>query len=321
MRFLSGCFAVIIIIVIALGAGGLYLVEKLHEPSQLADNKSVNITKGSSAASIAMALEQQGLIKSALFFRLQYFLEQRPEMKAGEYLFTPHMTLSEIIGKMTRGDVVKRKFTIPEGRTSMEIVQQLNMEQGLTGQITVVPPEGSLMPDTYQFMLGEDRNKKINEMQKAMQESLLQIWAQRDADNPLQSPEQLLTLASIVEKETGIAPERPRVAGVFMNRLRKGMMLQSDPTVTYGITLGRTPLGRLLTSNDLRNPTQYNTYTIPALPPGPIANPGRAALMAAAKPEKHEFIYFVADGTGGHAFAVTLNEHNHNVANWRKENK
>ncbi len=321
MRFLYGCLSVAFLIIILLGGSGAYLFFQLQQPSLLTEPKTVLIARGSGASTIAQKLEQEGVIKSTLLFRIQYFLQNHPELQAGEYAFGPKMTLAETISKMAKGDIVKRKFTVPEGRTAMEIVQILNAETAMTGTITTLPAEGSMMPDTYQYTLGDDRNAKIKEMQKAMSETLLQTWAQRDSEIPLTSPQELLTLASIVEKETGIAAERRRVAGVFVNRLRKNMMLQSDPTVTYGITLGRTPLGRLLTANDLRTPTAYNTYVIPALPPGPIACPGKAALMAAAIPERNAYFYFVADGSGGHAFAETLEEHNRNVANWHKVNK
>lgn len=321
MRFLYGCLSTLFLLIILLGGSGAYLFYQLQQPSELAEAKTVIIARGSNATGIAQKLEQEGIIKSALLFRIRYYMQHQPELKAGEYLFAPHLTLGEAISKMSAGDIVKRKFTIPEGRTVGEIVQILNAEQGLSGRIEPLPAEGSLLPDTYQFTLGDDRNSKIKEMQKAMTETLMTAWAQRDSETPLTGPQQLLTLASIVEKETGIDAERRRVAGVFINRLRKGMMLQSDPTVTYGITLGNRPLGRQLTANDLRTPTPYNTYTIPALPPGPIANPGKAAIMAAALPERNAYFYFVADGTGGHAFAETLDEHNRNVANWHKINK
>lgn len=321
MRFFFGCLSFIIAVVIVLGLGGLYVSSQLHAPQPLAETKNIVVPRGATAQNVAKTLKKEGVIQSADFFRLEYFLEGRPEIKAGEYQFSPHPTLTEIIAKLVRGDVVMRKITVAEGKTSMEIIQQLQAEPALSGVVSTLPEEGSLLPETYQFVAGDDRNAKIKEMQKAMQDTLLQVWAMRDADLPLQTPQQLLTLASIVEKETGLSAERPRVAGVFINRLRKNMMLQSDPTVTYGITLGRTPLGRLLTENDLKNPTPYNTYAIPGLPPGPIANPGRAALMAVAKPEKHDFLFFVADGSGGHAFAATLEEHNKNVAKWRKLNR
>ncbi len=321
MRFLYGCLVIIFTLVITIGGGVAYIFFQLESKGPLEDTKDIVINKGANANSIAVKLEREGVIASTFYFRLQYFLQQQPELKAGEYLFTPYMTLAEVISKMAHGDTVKRKITVAEGKTSGDVVIALNAEPTLAGNITAWPEEGSLMPDTYQFVLGEDRNEKIKEMQRAMQETVMQIWGMRDADNPLRSPQQLVIMASIIEKETGMAVERPRIAGVFFNRLKKNMMLQSDPTVTYGITLGRKPLGRALTTEDLRTPTPYNTYTIVGLPPGPIANPGKAALMAAAKPEKNEFLYFVANGTGGHTFATNLADHEKNVAVWRKLNK
>lgn len=321
MRFLYGCLSTLLVLIILLGSGACYVFYKLGQAGPLAETKNVVIARGSGGATIAKKLEKEGVISSRTFFRLQYALQAQPEIKAGEYSFTPHMTLAQVIAKMASGDIVKRKITIPEGLSSAEIVGLLNADPALAGTIAAIPPEGSLLPDTYQYIMGDDRSAKIKEMQTAMQETVLQIWAMRDAELPLVSPQQLVTLASIVEKETGVVAERSRVAGVFINRMRINMMLQSDPTVTYGITGGRAPLGRLLTTRDLQTPTPYNTYTIAGLPPGPIANPGKAALMAAAKPEKNEFLYFVANGTGGHSFATTLAEHEKNVAAWRKLNK
>ncbi len=320
MRFLYGCLVILFTLVIVLGGACSYIFFQLQGKNSLEETRTIVIARGAHASGIAAKLEKENVIESAFYFRLQYFLAQRPELMAGEYLFTPHMTLAEVISKMAHGDIVKRKFTIAEGRTSAEVTQMLNAEPTLSGTIPATPAEGSIMPDTYHFVLGDDRNQKIRDMQKAMRETVMNIWALREADNPLSSPQQLVTLASIIEKETGVAAERPRIAGVFYNRLHKNMMLQSDPTVTYGMTQGRTPLGRALTTEDLRAPTPYNTYTHPGLPPTPITNPGKAALMAAVKPEKHEFIYFVANGSGGHAFAATLAEHEKNVAAWRKLN-
>lgn len=321
MRFLYGCLVVIFTLVITIGGGAAYIFFQLQQKGPLEDTKDIVIAKGTNAATIAAKLEREGVIGSRFYFRLQYFLQQQPELKAGEYMFPPYVTLGEVISKMAHGDIVKRKISVAEGKTSGDVVMALNAEPTLAGNITAWPAEGSLMPDTYQFALGEDRNDKIKEMQKAMQETVMEIWASRDADNPLQSPMQLVTMASIIEKETGIPSERARIAGVFFNRLKKNMMLQSDPTVTYGITLGRKPLGRALTSDDLRTPSPYNTYTIMGLPPGPITNPGKAALQAAAKPEKNDYLYFVANGTGGHTFATNLADHEKNVAAWRKLNK
>lgn len=320
MRFMYGCLAVIFTLMIVLGGAGSYVVVQLEQKGPLEETKDIVIPKGSGAGTIAQKLEKEGVIHSAFYFRLQYYLQEHPELIAGEYLFSPRITLPEVISKMAHGDIVRRKVTVAEGKTSAEVVQLLNAEPTLKGTITKLPPEGSILPDTYQFVLGDDRNQMIKDMQKAMQDTVMEIWALRDADNPLKSPQQLVTLASIIEKETGVFTERARISGVFYNRLRRNMMLQSDPTVTYGITLGRTPLGRSLTLDDLRTPTPYNTYSIVGLPPGPITNPGKAAILAASKPEKNDFLYFVANGTGGHSFAATLAEHEKNVAAWRKLN-
>ncbi len=321
MRFLHGCLAIIFTLMIVLGGSASYIVFQLEQKGPLRETKDVVIPKGAGAGTIAQKLETEGVIHSAFYFRLQYQLQQHPDLKAGEYLFTPYMTLAEVISKLAHGDIIRRKVTVAEGRTSAEVVQLLNAEPALKGTITTLPPEGSILPDTYQFVLGDDRNQMIKDMQKAMQDAVMEIWALREADNPLRSPQQLVTLASIIEKETGVSAERERIAGVFYNRLHKNMMLQSDPTVTYGITLGRMALGRALTTDDLRKPTAYNTYTNFGLPPGPITNPGKAAILAAAKPEKNDLLYFVANGSGGHSFAATLPEHEKNVAAWRKLNK
>jgi len=191
----------------------------------------------------------------------------------------------------------------------------------LVGEIDEVPPEGSLLPETYLFSRDDSRQAVLARMREAMQQTLAELWPKRREGLPLATPEEAVTLASIVEKETGVAAERPLVAGVFINRLKKKIPLQSDPTVIYGITLGKTELDRPLSRKDLKTATPYNTYTIQGLPPGPIANPGRDALQAVMAPTETDYIYFVADGSGGHAFAKTLEEHNRNVAKWRKFQK
>jgi UPF0755 protein len=321
MRLLASFFSVIFILLVLVAGGALYLQNELNKPSINKQDITFVIPRGSSATAIAKLLKKNGVIDNDLFFRIKYYLLQQPELKAGEYLFTPAMSLPAIITHIAQGEVFERKFTIPEGWTSFEIILLLSNEKGLDGSIATIPAEGSLLPNTYHFTSGDSRATQIKFMEKAMQDALANAWGQRDSDSPLQSPQQLLTLASIVEKETGVAAERARVAGVFINRLKINMILQSDPTVSYGITLGQKPLGRLLNSADLKTPTAYNTYMINGLPPGPICNPGRDTLMAAAKPEKHDYLYFVADGTGGHRFAHTLEEHNKNVAAWRALNK
>ncbi len=209
------------------------------------------------------------------------------------------------------------RITVAEGVTSWQVVDALKRADFLDGKVDQVPPEGSLAPDSYEVDKGADRQALIGEMMDRQARILAELWATRAADLPYDTPEKAMVMASIVEKETGVAEERKRVASVFVNRLRKGMRLQTDPTVIYGITNGEGVLGRGLRQSELRRETPYNTYVIDGLPPGPIANPGRLAIEAALNPDSTDFIYFVADGTGGHAFAVTLEEHNENVAKWR----
>ncbi|KKN32381.1 hypothetical protein LCGC14_0814280, partial [marine sediment metagenome] len=210
------------------------------------------------------------------------------------------------------------RIAMAEGVTSWQVVEGLKAIDMLTGTVSDVPAEGILAPDSYEVTEGEDRNEVISLMIASQEKRLAAAWDGRDPGLPVESPEELLILASIVEKETGVPEEREQVASVFVNRLNQGMRLQTDPTVIYGITKGQGVLGRGLRRSELRGETPFNTYVIPGLPPAPIANPGRASLMAAAQPAKEDFVFFVADGTGGHAFAVTLEQHNANVARWRK---
>lgn len=210
------------------------------------------------------------------------------------------------------------RVTLAEGVTSWQVVEELKRADFLTGEVGEIPAEGALAPDSYDVDKGADRAALLARMEAAQERILAELWPERAADLPYDSPEQALVMASIVEKETGIAGERPRVASVFVNRLRAGMRLQTDPTVIYGITHGRGALGRGLRQSELRRETPYNTYVIDGLPPTPIANPGRDSILAALHPEVTDFLYFVADGTGGHVFARTLEEHNRNVERWRE---
>ena len=273
---------------------------------------------------MAARLAGEGVIQSPYPFMIWSKLAGvSGRLQAGEYQFPAHINLAGALRMVADGRVYRRAVTIPEGLTSFEIVQIINGTDGMTGTITDIPPEGSLLPDTYDFTGGMDRAQMIKRMQGSMHTVLNDAWAKRDTTLPLKDLNDAVTLASIVEKETGVASERARIAGVFINRLRQGMMLQTDPTVIYAITKGRPqsggqgPIGRRLLKTDLEIDSPYNTYKYGGLPPGPIANPGKAAILATLRPETHDFLYFVADGTGGHAFAKTLNDHNQNAASWR----
>ncbi len=219
--------------------------------------------------------------------------------------------------RMRQDPTTEFRVTMAEGTTVWQVAESLRQAEFLSGEIGELPAEGMLAPDSYGVVAGADRAELIARMVARQEERLAAAWALRATDLPVETPEELLILASIIEKETGVAAERGVIAGVFVNRLRRGMRLQTDPTVIYGLTLGKEILGRGLRVSELRGETPYNTYVIPALPPTPIANPGIASIEAAANPEPTEYIFFVADGTGGHAFAVTLEEHNANVAKWR----
>jgi UPF0755 protein len=225
--------------------------------------------------------------------------------------------VQDVINTIVEGKVVQHQLTIPEGLTSEQIVQRLLDIDILSGNIREIPREGSLLPESYRFTRGTPREQVIRRMQEAQRKAVQEAWDRRAPDLPLKSPEELVTLASIVEKETGKADERPRVAAVFANRLKQRIRLQSDPTIIYGLVGGKGTLGRPIQRGEITKPTPYNTYTIPGLPPGPIANPGRAAIEATANPAKTRELFFVADGTGGHAFSETLSEHQKNVGKLR----
>ncbi|MCJ9428941.1 endolytic transglycosylase MltG [Kordiimonas marina] len=235
---------------------------------------------------------------------------------AGEYEIAPGTRLTDVLSKIQKQERYQRHLVIPEGLSAAEVKALLSSAFGLEGGDDVSIKEGSVLPDTYFYERGDNAKSLVHRMQGAMNKELLSLWQTRAADLPFEDPEQALILASIVEKETGVPSERPLVAAVFVNRMKKGMRLQSDPTVSYGLT-GGLPLDRALTSADLREETPYNTYRIAGLPPTPIANPGKAALEAVLHPADVNYLYFVADGTGGHAFASTLRAHNRNVARWR----
>ncbi len=316
-----GAIAVSLAVLLAVAAGALwfYLQSRYEAPGPLSAETVVVVPRGAGLAAIADRLAAAGVIADPALFRIgvRLFGDARA-LQAGEYAFPPAASMQDAAELIASGRTVVHRLTVPEGLTSVEVVALLQAAEPLDGAIEAVPPDGALLPETYHFHRGDSRAAVLQRMDEAMDAALEELWDKRAPNLPLNTPEEALVLASIIEKETGVDAERPLVGGVFVNRLRKGMPLQSDPTVVYGITQGKAPLGRSLTRNDLASPTPYNTYQIGGLPPGPIANPGRAALEAALNPAETEYFYFVAAGDGGHAFAKTLAEHNRNVAKWRK---
>lgn len=321
LGFLSVC-----ILMLAAGAVGIgFFVNQYFAKGPLEEEKVVMISSGMGVSAIADKLEEEKVIETSLLFKLAARVHpDQSYLKAGEYEFYPHMSMASVLQKIKEGEVVDRRITVREGLTSYQIVEILKDEKALTGDIQAVPSEGSLMPDTYHFTKGETRTGKIEQMQSAMIAAIDELWPKRQEGLPFKTKEEAIILASIVEKETGVGLERAKVAGVFINRLKKGMLLQTDPTVIYAITKGKVqdkgkgPLGRRLLRKDLEIDNPYNTYKYAGLPPGPIANPGKASIEAVLNPEEHDYLYFVADGTGGHAFGKTLAEHNRNVSQWRK---
>lgn len=293
----------------------------VQEPGPLPADKVVVIPSRSGTTEIAETLAKEGVIQHTGLFEFAARFGGRPPLRAGEYLFKAHASIADTLDTLATGRQVQHSITFPEGLTSEQIVARLNENDVLSGEISETPPEGSLLPDTYKFERGATRQQIVNLMKTKQREVLNQIWQRRSADVPVKSPAELVTLASIVEKETGRADERPRVAAVFANRLNRRMKLQSDPTIVYGLVGGRGTLGRGILRSEIDRATPYNTYVIEGLPPGPIANPGKAALEAAANPSRTRDLYFVADGTGGHAFSETLDAHQRNVARWRAVEK
>ena len=271
---------------------------------------------------IAKELASRGIISKAFIFRVgvKFFSEQEV-MKAGQYLFTAHLSSRDVVKLLQTGKTVVHRITFAEGLTSTEIAAQLALTEGLTGDLSLPIAEGSLLPETYHFSYADPRSGLIKRMRKGLSKLMMGLWPYRDANLPFKSQREALILASIVEKETGKPSERAHIAGVFINRLRKKMRLQSDPTVVYGITKGQGPLGRSLRRSELRQKTAYNTYTNYGLPPTPIANAGRKSIEAVLHPMKTNDFYFVADGTGGHLFSRTLKQHNRNVSKLRKIEK
>ncbi len=294
----------------------------IHQPMPVDRDILFLVQKGDSLNKIAKKLKEYGLIKNEYLFIFYSRINKiYPQVKAGEYLFDKNISLVQLSEKLVSGKVYLRKITFPEGLTSREIHELLKNNEFLNKEEFAIPSEGSILPETYTFSRGDSPKKIIKQSQKARDDVLEQIWNGRDENLPLNSKEQLLILASIVEKETGIGAERAEVASVFINRLRLGMLLQTDPTVIYAVTGGKEDLNRPLTRKDLTIDSPYNTYKYAGLPPAPICNPGKDAIFAAAHPANTSYLYFVASGKGGHNFAKSLDEHNDNVRKWRALNK
>jgi UPF0755 protein len=285
----------------------------------LAEPLTVVVDRGETLGSVTEKLVEAGAVDRPALFRVAArYSEMDAGIRFGEYEIPAGASMRAILELLNEGSNVARRIVVPEGWTSWQVVEALRAREDLSGEIAEVPAEGTLAPAGYDYELGEERQAILDRMAALQAERLAEAWEGRDADLPLETPAQLLTLASIVEKETGLPEERARVAGVFVNRLERGMRLQTDPTVIYGITKGEGNLGRGLRATELVAATPFNTYVIEGLPPGPIANPGAEALAAAANPGETDDLYFVADGTGGHAFADSIEEHNANVVKWRR---
>jgi len=305
-------------IVVAGATGLIWGTNQFESPGPLENRTTVEVPRGAGLSAVARKLKQAGVIEHELVFSLgARFTGRAGALKAGEYAFPAGVSPDRALERIVAGRTVTYAVTIPEGLTSAQVVERLREAEALSGEIREVPAEGSLLPETYEYSRGHTRARMINRMQAAMDRVLDDLWPRRDPGLPLQTQREAVTLASIVEKETGVPEERDIVAGVFENRLRRGMRLQSDPTVRYAITEGKQELDRPLTRSDLDMDHPYNTYTTQGLPPGPIANPGRAAIEAALDPADTDYLYFVADADGGHVFAETLEAHNENVADYR----
>ena len=313
----------ILLVMIAVGGTYIYGKQKIEAPGPLQEDKVVNIPTRAGVTDIADILQREGVIDSNrwAFIGSVFALRARSDLKPGEYQFQKNASLRDVISTIVDGKVVQHSVTIPEGLTSEQIVARLSDNDIFSGSVREIPREGTLLPETYKFPRGTPREQVIARMQQAQKRVLAEIWERRTPDLPVRTPEQLVTLASIVEKETGKADERSRVASVFVNRLRQKIKLQSDPTIIYGLVGGKGTLGRPIKRSEIQQPSPYNTYVVDGLPPGPIANPGRASLEAAANPARTRDLFFVADGTGGHAFSDSYDQHQKNVAKLRAMEK
>ena len=322
LGMLDGFFNFVLILA-CMAAAVFYLVRmEFDRPGPLTVSTVLVVPRGEGTSSVAERLQRDGIIADRRIFMTSVFyfmhLKGQGSLKAGEYQFDKHSSMRQVLDTLIEGKSIQYKVTFPEGWTSQQIVARLISNPELNGEVIEIPREGSLLPDTYSFGTKDTRKDIVQRMQHAQTKFVAKMWEERDPDIMVQTPEEALILASIVEKETGRAEERPHIASVFHNRLKKRMRLQSDPTIIYGLVGGAGIRDHPITQSELEQENPYNTYKIDGLPPTPIANPGRAAIEAVLKPAKTKDLYFCADGTGGHAFAPSLAAHNKNVAKWRK---
>ncbi|MBJ3785343.1 endolytic transglycosylase MltG [Devosia sediminis] len=319
---LNGLLTLLVIGLVVVGGGVFYIASQYYGTGPTAEDRVFRVESGNTLSTTAGRLEEQGFItNSFIFSQFGSRVEESAIVKAGDFNIAAGSSMSEILKELTQGNPLRHAVTIPEGWTVWQAVNRINDDDQLTGSIDQLPPEGSLLPGSYDYMPGDTRQSVLDKMQLAMTQALAEVWETRQPDLPLQSPAELLILASIVEKETGVASERPQIAAVFVNRLQVPMRLQSDPTIIYGITKGQSTLDRGIRRSEIDEATPYNTYQIDGLPPTPIANPGIDALRAVANPDAHEYLYFVAKGatpSEGHVFAETYAQHQENVARYRE---
>jgi UPF0755 protein len=330
LRFLNGMLTFVLLLMLLVGAGAYVFDSQIDAPGPLEQAKTVVIPKGEGTHEIASRLEREGIVTDRRLFIAGYLWTKlsaaadgsKPvQLKAGDYAVKPSSSVRQVIDLLCEGKTMTYRVTIPEGLTSYQIVERLKADANLTGEIEAVPPEGTLLPETFINERGMPRQAVIDRMQAEARKVIEKAWGQRKKELPFKSAEEALVLASIVEKETGRGDERERVAAVFVNRLRQNMRLQSDPTILYGQTLGKTVWSRPIQRNEIGQKTSHNTYQIDGLPPTPICNPGRAAIEAVLNPADTKELYFVADGAGGHVFSETLKDHNASVQKWRQLEK
>jgi UPF0755 protein len=319
---LNGILSLVVVGMVLVGAVLFFGASQFYGEGAVGEETIFRVESGSNLGQVAERLESEGLVTNRYLFQIGgRVLDRASRIRAGDFRIPANASMADILREITEGNPVRYAVVVPEGVTSWDVMQRLNAVEDLTGEITELPAEGSILPGSYDYVPGGTRQAVLDQMQAAMDAAVAEVWEARVEDLPIDSPEELVILASIVERETGLASERPQVAAVFVNRLRVPMRLQSDPTIIYGITQGEGPLGRGLLRSEIEEETPYNTYQIDGLPPTPIANPGIESLRAVANPDEHDYLYFVAAGpvpSDGHVFAESYAEHQQNVARYRE---